>query len=72
MKQIIFIAILILAFCFAVFAQKGRFLLVNTLSSKCDEIVTADDFGTLPLKEQKARFDVFFLLLRMIKLQSVL
>ena len=49
---------MILAFSFAVFAQKENFLLVNTHFFRFDEIF--DDFGKLSLNDQKARLDVLF------------
>jgi hypothetical protein len=60
MKQPIFTAILLLAFCFATFAQVGTFLPVGKFITKYDEVMVFDDFGKLPLREQKARLDNLF------------
>lgn len=60
MKQIIFAAILILAFCFTTVAQKANLSPVNTFFTKFDEIMIFDSFGKLSLNEQKARLDNLF------------
>jgi len=51
---------LIFAFSFPTFAQKVSFLPVNFLSHKFDEIMVFDQFGKLPLNDQKARLDALF------------
>lgn len=73
MKRIIFTAILIFTLCCAVPAYRENLLFVNTVSFKFDEVFIFDQFGKLPLNEQKARLDNLFITIKENKaLQSLI
>ena len=64
MKQIVFTAILIFTFCCAVSAYRENLSFVDTVSIKFDEVFIFDQFGKLPLNEQKARLDSLFIIIK--------